>query len=281
MIVSTIALGAWMTDRAVSPWVGTLREMRRLEREGPDYYRADKRSSALYSRLEQAYFAIRRRDYDQALAHVAAGARDDPGNPLFDYMEACVHWEMNNQDRALAAVRSGNSKGLLRLYASLAVPPDRWQWPQFDIIRYTAKRIVADPGTDESTLAAVVVMGHKMAWCEPSDPVRLLQGIDVRQAAAERLEKVAERNGRLDIAELCRDIIDEGNALRRGVRRRIDRDSAFQDDTRAWIITWAVRRSDPRFRRIASLMRLEKQAEWAAQLRSRCLRPRNLEELEQ
>lgn len=268
-----------MTYRAVSPWIGTLREMRRLEREGPYRYRADAASTALYSSLERAYFALKRRDTQQALAYAADGARNAPGNPLFDYVEAGIYWERGDRDRALKAIRSGNAKGILHLYASLDVPPDRWQWPQFDLIRYTAKKIAGDPHTDEAQLNDLVVMGHKMIWCEPSDPVRLLQGVDVRQAAAQRLERTEGNRAHPRRAELYRELIEEGRALRAGIRRLIDQEKPFHDDARAWIIVRAIRSSDPRFREIAALVYLEKQAEWAAQLRSRYLRSRNLEEL--
>lgn len=276
----SVLLGLWLVLMAASPWTDSLSDVRRLQRGGAVYYRADSRTTRLYDRLNSAYLAIERRQIDRAMLEVRAAQKADPRNPLAFYLEGVVYFETGDTAAALDAVNAADGRGVLRLYASKDVPAATWRWPEFDLIRLTGRRIVDERPDDQRALVSVVRMGQRLAWCEPPDLIRTLQGLEVRQEAAAKLRLLAQKEGDRRLEKLCIGLVEEGRAFRSGTRRELGSSSPFYDDSRATIIARSMRRNDPRFREAAALLYLEKQAKWASELRERMLKPDAIEGLE-
>ncbi len=263
---------------AASPWAYSVKDIKRLERSGPVYYKIDKSSSLLYDRLDNIYAAIKSGEPARALSEIGNGRADDPRNAIFDYLQAVVYSESGDNRTALKYIAAGNARRKMLLYANGNIAPERWQWPQFDLIRYVGKRIVRDPASDREDLLVVLQMGQQMMWSNPPDLVRLLQALEVRQSAARRLKLIGEKEGDRALVEMCLEIAEEGQRFRRAAGRMLAQSEELNEDTRAWVIGRAIRGGDERFRRAAMLLYMEKQAERADNLRRQMLRKNVLEE---
>lgn len=279
MVALSLVVGFWLVYRLVNPWVGSVADIRRLDRDGPSYYRADTRSTMLNSHVRSVCAQFRRRRYREALAHARLGQSADAGNPLFDYLAACATAGQGHLNSALALIDKGNAKGRMRLYADARSSPDQWRWPEMVVIGYMGRRVLSERSHDRSALASVLLMAHKMAWADPPDPNRLIQALALRHSAARLLEEAAEDHDR-SLAELCRVLMDETRQVQFAVRRHLmEGKTEPAKESRAWILARAAGRRSAVSPELLALYVLEKQAEWGDQLRRDYLRVRQIKGL--
>lgn len=272
-------MGAWFVTQALNPWTGPLREVQRLQSEGPRFYKADKNSSKLYDLTKQAFYAIKRGQPDQAWQLIQAGRKLDQRSPVFDYLEASVQWTKGDREAALRAIDTGNAGSMLRAYATYEVSPDRWQWPEIDQIKNVGTEILDDPHSSRAELTSVLRLGHKIVWSAPPDFRRLLQGAELRRHAAQRLLPIAKEEGNTRLAKLCEELIRESVQLKISAKRRLAEDDQFLDGSRAWVVGRALDKHDPEFRYAAMLLVKEKQAEWGREFRDQHMQIKNLKGL--
>lgn len=242
-------------------------EIRRIEEEGSRFYRIDERSSTLYDCVEQAAWCIKGRRPDAALEHIRAGEKLDAANPVFEYLRAMIAADKGDMPAAMVYIRKANAKGVMKVYASRNVSPDRWQAGGVELVSRLTRRIASDPDSSKQILEAALAMADKITWCEPPDMVRTLSGILARQSVARKLLKIARNDGDYRLAKFYEDLMSEGQNFRLAVRRKLAHTASFDPTTRAWTIGKALPQDDRRFREAALLLVLDKQAAWAGEYR--------------
>ncbi|MCE5200630.1 hypothetical protein LLG39_16815 [bacterium] len=262
-----------MLFRALNPWALSLSDIDQAENQGSKYYHTGSYATAQYERVERACNAIRRKQFEQALDAIADGQQNDTKNPLFDYLRAATLYRSGKINPAIDALKKGNAKGVLRLYATEKRPPDFWQWPELNITYQLCKNIATDPTSTAPALSAAIMAGNKIIWCEPSDPVRILLGISARQFPAKRLAELARERNDYRLTRQCEYVIEEGQSFRWIIRRQMHRKDSLDRESRAWILGRSLHGDDVRFRRAAALVYLDKQAEWTAKVRARYMHP--------
>lgn len=278
LVLFCFSLSVWVAYRVINPWASSYQDIRHLESVGARYYKTDALTSAQYDRAKTVYFTINRRHIDQALNAVKAGRDADPNNSLFYYLEAAAHAKSGDMPLALKSIRFGNRAGNIHLYASSRIPANKWRWPEMDMVNHLGKGIVRDPNCSKESLLLVLRMSQKMLWCTPSDITILFQSLDLRQLVAKRLITIAEKEGDVELAKMCKGLIDEGKQLREAIRRSFFRREAYTNGTRAWTLARAFDNKGPKFRNAAYLAILEDQAQRAAKLREENLQILDLED---
>jgi len=265
-----------MVYQAVNPWASSVWAVRRLEEQGPRYYKADRRSSALQARIRTAFKHIRAGDYSRAIQEVEQARRGDPSNPLLDYVRAGLEHGRGDAKAAMAFVRSGNKLGPLRLYCSVDPAHDGWNWPEFAFVRRMAERLARET-EDEDELEQLVLAGQKLIWASPPDPGRLMHGISVREVAAQKLGELAGKRGQAESQTYYNRLVRDGKELRWSARRQLGGRSPYDNATRAWIVGRALRENDADYRRASMLLFRENGAAWAQELRDTHVKDRELE----
>ena len=257
--------------RAVNSWAGPMMEIKRVQREGSKFYKLDQRSTALYNHIQQAAWYIRSRHSHAALKQIGAGEKLDPANPVFDYLRAQTAAEQGDMPTALARIRRGNAKGVMRTYGSRNVPPGWWRSGEIDIAARLAKHIAEDQSAAAPDIEAALAMTEKLTWCEPTDLDKLLTAVLTRHAVAKRLHSVAKKKGDRQLADLCQALMTESRLASFAVRRRlalIGNDST----TRATVIGRTLRGSDQEFRNATMLYVRDRQAALADECRRELLK---------
>lgn len=274
-------LGFWLVYQATSPWAGSVLEIRRFEREGPQYYKADGTSADLDARVRTATAAIRQRQYDRATDGLQIARRLDPRNPLLDYLSAAIAYRQHRVPEALELIAAGNRKGTLRVYVNSHAAPDSWYWPETRVVAYLARNLLRDMPTDRRVLDLLLAMSEKLIWSEPPDAFRLLQAVELRQTAAKHLKAIAVKEGDTRLAKLCDRLIEEATRVRYAEERHVvGMQKALTEESRAWVMARAVGHDAPGSRRLLMLYMLEKRAQWADQLRRNYVRIRTNTTLE-
>lgn len=276
VIVLSIGLAALLIYRAANPWAGAMLEIRRLEKNGPRYYRPHKHSGRAYSHVQQACYLIESRRYAAAAREVASAQRLDSLNPLLDYLAAVAAAQTHGTGAALSLIDQGNAKGTVRLYVDDDLSPEDWRWPEVKLVCYLGNRITKERPGDRSAITSVLVMTQKLIWAEPPDSLRILQALQVRQAAATCLKRIAAQTHDRELLNLHSDLVEEARRVRWAEERH---QTTQTGENRAWIISRAVGREAAGTRRLLRLQMLEKSAEWADQLRRDYIRRRDLTSL--
>ena len=276
VIIGSMITGVWLAVRAVSPWAGSFIDIRQIEERGSRFYDTGPAASRLDEQVSRIWLSIKRKQYAEALRHIDAGRAEDPRNPLFDYLQARVYADQADWPRVFASIRDGNNRGILRLYATSRASPDRWIWPEFDLIRFVGKAIVRRFPDQKSALTEALVMSNKLVWCEPPDPGRLWQSVGLRLDIARRLLPIAQEEQDARLANECLRIARESVSLRAALREKMTQEDPFMLGSQAWILGRAMQGQGKRFRDAATLLYLERQAEWITELRDSHLRTRVL-----
>lgn len=256
-----------------------MREVKRLQAEGPRYYKLTAKNDQLYSLTKEAFYAIRRGEPDKAWEQVRLGRELDQHNPVFDYLEASMLWAKGDRKGCVKTIDTGNARGVLRAYATTLESPNMWQWPEIDQIKNVGMEIVGDPHSTKDELISVLKLGHKIAFSSPSDFRRLMQGSTLRKRAAQRLLPIAKEEGNTRLEKLCEELISESVRLRAEAKRRLAEDDSFRTGSQAWVVSRALDEHNIEFRRAAMLLMREKQAEWGTEFRSKHFKIENLRNL--
>lgn len=145
MLVFSIMLGMWIIYRLVNPWSVSAVDIKLLEKTGPRYYHTSELNSRQYDHVQKACCAIQQNLLPQAQIEIIAGHKAAPDNPLFYYLQAAVAYKKKDLRSALHLIDSGNSRGVLRSYATDILPPDRWQWPETGLIFHLSTTFLQAP----------------------------------------------------------------------------------------------------------------------------------------
>ena len=276
-MVLSLMLAGWMIFNALGMFAGSVANDKQLQS-----YFTSENSTRLYEITQESVCASEQKLFDEALKQAQTGQSEAPANPLFNYLEAIAAWKSGNMSSTLKAIDAGNAKGILAFYAPENLPPDRWQWPEVRLISGLGIAIVKDASSSKHALISSLIMGHKLVWSDLPDIARILHGIHLRKAAAEKLLLLAKKENDPALAKLCQKLIDEASQLENAVS------TGNISDTGKGIVLDGVRvlmaneynKHDPRMKDTAMLMMRVKQTQIAGNLRKKYLHTRSLGVLE-
>jgi hypothetical protein len=187
VVVVSWALGVYAFVDLTVPWVNPKRVIQTMRRGTPRHHITDERNSSLYDLCQSAAMAIRGGELPQARALVARGAKQDPANPLFDYLSAAISDADDDSATALSLVDQGNAKGELHLYSTNRVLPDRWNRFELLAISHMARQLVKVRNKDLSALLTLYDLAQKLSFCNPADYSVVTVGLNLRRFVARKI----------------------------------------------------------------------------------------------
>ncbi len=261
--VASAVLGIWMIYIAVNPWAGSLIDVRRLEKNGPVYYRSQPRDNEHYQQVQRFCETFRMGQYKDALSLALNISMQDTENAMVHYLLASAYIVNKNYKNAIDSIKTGNGRIKIRIYVPDKIAPQNWSWQEFNVINKAAKLAIEQLSNDEDALNAIMVMGHKIAWCDPPAFDNIMIGLNIKKSAARKLFNLAYSQGDAILAKKYDEVINECRKIIRAIRRDINQDDVFFEASRAFIISRALNNQRDDYKIAVFLLSFEKIAEQA------------------
>ncbi len=272
VIVFSIVLGVWSIWKMTREWpdfAGSLAEIQSLKSNGPKYYKADGLSTILYGEIKEIINDISLKKYEEAILKLQAIRGEAETNPLFDFLRAVSLYNLDKKNDALKAIDKGKRKGEVLLYQSEYVSPDKWQYPEYDLLLSFATKILNDYGNDQRWVLAVLAIADSLLKSNPPEPLRIIGAIDLRDEAAMMMLHI---DGDRYIKKICENLVEENQKLREAIFREIGTKETIKSADLISDIVYAVEKRKPELRNYAVLLFLESRADICKRLRSEIIK---------
>lgn len=272
LLILCVALGAMMISNIMQPYYAMLGTPARQDTGKLDRLLSSKTSTRIYALMQRATNDIRGKQYDCAEQHIQEASALDPGNALFDYMNAVLCFASDDYTHMWKFIRIGNTSGKVRLHSSKRIAPDSWIYTEMHIIRQMTLVMSSSIATEDE-LWELVRMGNAIAMSEPADFDVCFIGLGIRELAAQRMQEMASIDGNTQVVQICRGLEEESHAAVKEYEEANCHNDYFKSKAApAFLVTIESYRKNPRLKESLVIDDLERQSEIVHSLRKKVLR---------
>ncbi|MFQ3548950.1 MAG: hypothetical protein SNJ70_04305 [Armatimonadota bacterium] len=264
VLVGSFSLAGWMIYQVVNPWVISLIDIQRIQKNGPTHYVSNWQTDKLYQKIQDIVSDISSERYESAINKIDFLEKSNPDNSLYAYLKAAISQRQNDIESAFYYFKIGNNRQSLILYSPKEFSGYYKIWPEYDIIEKAIKDISSRNINTKEEVFIILEASQNLLWAEPADFNRIRSALTIRDKLTDTLLEISESENDRAIVEKIK---SEKKKAIVGISKRKDLIKKSRSISKAWAISRALERNDEEYNKAVILLTLEMQSEIGKELR--------------